>query len=334
MNAKYNILLRKNFTSLFRICRNAWKDSETLVNQKNVRFRLPVFLDMLFSLLLFGADSTDYRTFEFHKMNFRGRNAFITYIRNVKLRLWTSEEAFGLFDNKGLFNKRYADFITRGWMTTKNRSSQDIIDFIDKYRTVIVKPPTGTWGIGIYKLSYLEKDNIERLIGLTNEGKEFIIEECIENINSIKSLNPSSLNTLRIVTCVDKSGKTHVIKSLIRIGASDSCVDNASTGGITCSVNYKLGIIDSAGKSISGNTYLIHPISQMLLLGYPIPYWEGIEQYINEITKVEPKARYVGWDIAITDSGFELIEGNMSPGVNITQMCDMVGKWKQIKPLV
>ena len=334
MILKYNILSKKSFTSILNICWNAWKDSETLVNQNKVRFRLPVFLDMLFSLILFGANSTDYRTFEFYKMNFRGRNSFITYIRNTKLRLWTSEEAYGLFDNKGLFNIRYADFINRGWMTTKNISSQDVIDFINRHGTIIVKPPTGTWGIGIYKLNYLEKDKTVRLLELINEGKEFILEEYIENINSIKSLNPSSLNTLRIVTCVDQSGKTHVIKSLIRIGTSDSCVDNASNGGMACSVNYKLGIIDSVGKSISGSTYLIHPISQIHLLGYPIPYWDKIEEYINELTKVEPKARYVGWDIAITDRGFELIEGNMSPGENITQMCDMVGKWKQIKSLV
>lgn len=156
----------------------------------------------------------------------------------------------------------------------------------------------------------------------------------IENINSIKLLNPPSLNTLRIVTFVDQAGKAHVVKSIIRIGASNSCVDNASSGGIACSINDKLGIIDSVGKTHSGLTYLIHPVSQIQLLGYPIPYWEKIEQYINELTKVEPKARYVGWDIAITKSGFELIEGNMSPGVNVTQMCDMVGKWKLIKTFV
>ena len=33
------------------------------------------------------------------------------------------------------------------------------------------------------------------------------------------------------------------------------------------------------------------------------------------LTQVLPEARYIGWDIAITPNGFELLEANSCPGV-------------------
>ena len=333
MNSKIKILLRNNFKILLGISKKALVNSRIMVEQNLAKNQFFVLLDMFFSFLIFGADASNYRTFEFYKLNFRGRNAFITRIKNTKFRLRTSEAAFDLFYNKSLFNLRYSAFIKRNWVSTRNNTSLEILDFINKYKTVIVKPDTGTWGIGIYKLNYLDKDKVDLLIGSLNNGKEYVIEEIVENIESLKLLNPTSLNTLRVITMVDRLGHTHIIKSLLRIGATNSCVDNTSIGGLICSINEKFGIIDSVGKSLAGPSYFLHPISQKQLLGLVIPYWEKLENYVEEITKVEPKARYVGWDIAITNDGFELIEGNLSPG-ELMQISDMVGKWKLINSYV
>jgi hypothetical protein len=295
--------------------------------------RLLIFLDMILCLFLFGADSSDYLVFEFFKMNFRARNTFITRIRNKKMRLWTSNEAFGLFDDKGLFNEKYSGFIKRGWLSTRNKTSQEITDFIERYKTVIVKPAKGTWGIGIYRLNSDNKEMVESLVQDVKQGREFLLEENVENIDSIRMFNPPSLNTLRVVTCVDRWGKVHIIKSLIRMGVTDSCVDNARSGGIACSINSEYGIIDSAGKTMTGDSYVVHPVSKIRLLGFAIPYWDELQKYVDELARVEPKARYAGWDIAITRDGFELIEGNMSPGEQVTEMCDLVGKWNYLKSL-
>lgn len=164
MNYVIKLISKIKLKLFLDICKDAWKDSKTVVSEDLAKYRLLIFIDMLFSLLLFGADSADYRIFEFYNMNFRGRNAYITRIRNTKLRLWTSEEAFELFDNKGLFNIRFSKFISRGWISTKSKSSLDILDFINKYKTVIVKPSNGTWGIGVYKLNDLEKKKLINLL--------------------------------------------------------------------------------------------------------------------------------------------------------------------------
>ena len=46
-----------------------------------------------------------------------------------------------------------------------------------------------------------------------------------------------------------------------------------------------------------------------------------------EIAYIEPGARYVGWDIALTPGGIELLEGNIPPGQDLTQIATGCGIW-------
>ncbi len=46
------------------------------------------------------------------------------------------------------------------------------------------------------------------------------------------------------------------------------------------------------------------------MLGYGMPYWHKTIELVNEMAHLIPTLRYVGWDIAITEAGPELIEAN------------------------
>ena len=50
---------------------------------------------------------------------------------------------------------------------------------------------------------------------------------------------------------------------------------------------------------------------------------------VKEVAYYEPDARYVGWDLAITPNGVELLEGNIPPGEDITQIASGCGLWYQ-----
>ena len=65
--------------------------------------------------------------------------------------------------------------------------------------------------------------------------------------------------------------------------------------------------------------------------GLQIPHWEQIRALVNEAMERMPGIGYVGWDIAVTPDGCELIEGNCHwPGGNIIQL-DGIGKYQQIQ---
>lgn len=56
------------------------------------------------------------------------------------------------------------------------------------------------------------------------------------------------------------------------------------------------------------------------MLGFEIPKFQEVKRVVKEIANLSPKARIVGWDIAITDKGISLIEGNMGPGEDAMQL--------------
>ena len=44
--------------------------------------------------------------------------------------------------------------------------------------------------------------------------------------------------------------------------------------------------------------------------GYKIPHWSDLVELTEEIHRTIPNQIYVGWDFALTDNGWVLIEGN------------------------
>ena len=51
------------------------------------------------------------------------------------------------------------------------------------------------------------------------------------------------------------------------------------------------------------------------IYGFKVPFYEEACQMVKEASKVVPSVRYVGWDVAITNKGPVIIEGNCFPGV-------------------
>ena len=51
------------------------------------------------------------------------------------------------------------------------------------------------------------------------------------------------------------------------------------------------------------------------MLGFQIPNWNVLLQEVEEAAKLLPQCRFIGWDVAITEMGIELIEGNHNPGL-------------------
>ena len=80
--------------------------------------------------------------------------------------------------------------------------------------------------------------------------------------------------------------------------------------------------------------YECHPYSQIRFDGYDIPEFKDCIKIIEEISTIEPEARYVGWDIAITPYGLELLEGNIPPGEDITQIAAGRGLWYEVNKLI
>ncbi len=293
--------------------------------------RIFLRIDAYIALILHGATKYDYKLFEFYKLGYSERKKFITYFRGIYIdRICVPKKKRNIMNDKIEFNKRYSAFIKREYLSVNDVSDPEIKDFISRKKRVIVKPIGLCFGQGIF-ITESTNQSVNNLLEVIKTNRDYLIEEILQNCKEISIFSKSSLNTFRVVMIKDRKGVSHIIKIVLRMGASNACVDNAHSGGISVSVNAKTGIIDSLGKDMYGNEYIEHPISQIKLLGYQIPRIEELKDFAYKLMDVEPSIRYVGWDIAMLEDRCEVIEGNRRPGEDITQMCNNIPKYNIIK---
>lgn len=283
--------------------------------------RLRILLSMLYCTLRYGARPIDYERFEFRRKSAFERNRYMTILRYFKITKKIDRKTFAeISANKSRELEVFSNFIHRDWMSIDNDTdSEEIIKFINTHQSLIAKPEHGEQGHGIFRIKS-DKD-IARLL---NERLEtpFILEEVVENADYIKEINPSSLNTIRATTFVDKNGGIHIISVILRVGSPGACVDNWGAGGIGYNFDITTGLCDRAGKDKKNRTYLFHPGSGKKMIGFELKDFSGLKDYINELARILPSAKYVGWDIAITPSGYELIEMNCPAGHDMFQSFD------------
>ena len=316
--------LSKVYRHTVEILRDNWVHSGEYARKGMInKARLPLFADMLYAEITTGSDYGNYYIFDFEKKSQKERKEWITNHFNSHISYSHSgKETWNLFLDKAKFNARFHDFVKRGWLDTREADVERVKAFLSSYDKVIIKPFDLSKGDGIYILPTNDEKSVAQLLDEINRGNNCLLEEVMENVPELKALNPTSLNTIRIVTCMNSKGEIHFLCTVIRMGCTDGCTDNSYGGGITSYIDPETGRISGEAKDRRRNSLAVHPRSGIQLLGYQIPQWQEVMEFARKAALVVPEAKYVGWDIAVTTRGLELIEGNIPPGEGIIQVCD------------
>lgn len=208
----------------------------------------------------------------------------------------------------------YSMFIHRRWMIVDETCTrEELYKFVAEIGEVIAKPSSSECGRGIEKVNISNRDILDSIYSNRYTTK-YIVEEVVHNCKELHSLNPDSLNTVRVTYIIDKESRLQLFSVMLRTGASkDAVVDNWGSGGILMDVSVDSGIVDKPGLDERGNEYTIHPITKEKLIGYKIPRYKEMMEFAKEVASANRKVIYGGLDIAITDDAFELIEINFPP---------------------
>ena len=146
--------------------------------------------------------------------------------------------------------------------------------------------------------------------GLREEYGSFIAEELITAHESIKKLNPDSVNTVRVITYFDGE-KTIIHDAFMKVGQKGSFVDNGGAGGILISVDPETGVLKSDGCDERGVIYETHPDTGTKFNGYSLPDWDQARALAMELSTKVPGICYIGWDFTYTDKNqWIVVEGN------------------------
>lgn len=195
----------------------------------------------------------------------------------------------------------------------------DAIQLCSNLGEVIIKPSLTGRGIGVSKitiqngLTNLDEKSIQEVFDVYKE--DYLIEELIRQHPLMTALNPSSINTIRIVTYRNDM-EIVVVYTVIRIGRKDKPIDNESAGGISTIINQD-GTLGKYAYGSPGNDNIEFTDSGVRLEGYKIPSFSNAIDIVKKAHYQLPYFKLMGWDIAIEEDGTPtMIEFNTTPDLS------------------
>ena len=218
----------------------------------------------------------------------------------------------GVLADKTTFLSVYAPFVKHLFLSLEELKAQPekanrLLEASDK---IVFKASDGQCGRGIEILA-TQNLTSDLVLSTLEMGGNDLVEQFVEQHPDLQSLSPSGLNTLRVITQIRKDGGVDLLAARLRI-TIDSPVDNMAAGNAAASVNLNDGRVDRPAvfSDLEKDPVAVHPITSTPIVGFQVPYFKESLALATAAAKHRPENKSVGWDIAITKDGPELIEGN------------------------
>ncbi len=297
------VLKGASLGKFFKVIDNAHKRSG--------KGKVYIFFDTLFSMIRYGAGYNDYTTFEFWDLDSRQRDTYLTRFRSKKLMVYMNDHSYAhIFNNKNEFNRVFREYIGRGYVDLESDTDEKIKAFFESRDRYFAKMKDLSCGYGCELLKKEDFLNADAFLEYVQEKGFTTIEDVIENHPDIAKLYPYSVNTMRIITLLDKRGEAHALIAVFKMGKDGRVVDNYGLHGPVDMETGEFLFPAHSGDTTAGQHYTQHPNTHVPLLGYKVPYVKEAVEMAKRAAKVVPQMRYIGWDVAVTPTGPVIIEGN------------------------
>ena len=198
---------------------------------------------------------------------------------------------------------------------------------------LFVKPLTGSGGKGAERwdrvgprtwangaLTLGERALVDRL---SEKGRPMIVQRRVRPHRALELLTSGATPTVRALTMVDEHGEPELVAAVFRMSfGANRTVDNIHAGGLACRVSLedgRLGIASNLGSDARLGWTSEHPTTGARIEGTQLPYWEEVKDLAVRAHRIFADRLLIGWDIAITDDGPTLIEGNRGPDMDLMQ---------------
>ena len=272
-----------------------------------------LWCDVLFSSIKYNISLLDYFYFKFYVLTKEQRRTFAGtgYMYEYQLLMNPIKER-KVLENKLIFLKKYAKFISHAYSNKEDFLSSEVTRnklFNNSSRKLVLKSSDGQCGDGIQVLNLNKLSEAQVLQEIKNSNND-LIEEFIVQHDELMKISSSGLNTVRIFTQMHNND-VDILGVRLRI-TINSYVDNLAAGNIAAPVNKNTGIVEGKGvySDVTKNDVTVHPVSGIKIVGFQLPFWSECLNMVKEAALTFPENKSIGWDVAITNSGPELLEGN------------------------
>lgn len=261
-----------------------------------------------------------------HKSKGLHKPEHVTIMRN-KLAFGQYFEKVGLPTPKLLCFNHNNEFVYRDQSTFVN-SKDDVVGFFQNglestgNTEMFIRPLSLEGGVGCFKLNL---NNCKSKVDYHYEdflAGSFVCTEVIKQHPEINNIFDKSINTIRMLSFIDKDNNIRLISAAMRFGIGDSVVDNGSSGGFFVGIDLETGTLKDKGHQFNehgGATPTEHPDTGYVFGDFKIPFFDESRELVKKALEHLPTG-FAGWDIAITPSGPTLIEANENPHLHLSDM--------------
>ena len=298
-----------------RVIKNAsfdkLKQAIDAVHERSGKSKLAIFLDMAWCTLCYGSGYYDYEIFAFYNLTAAQRKTYVTRLISKKLNVFLNDVDYcHYFDNKDEFYSIFGEYTGRSFLDMSTATVEDVAAFVEGKDRIFCKLRSKTCGIGCERLNISDFCSTDELYAYLKEKEFYTIEDVIKNHPDVAKLYDNAVNSMRIITLLDDDKKVHCLYVVQKIGLNGSVIDNNC---MFSPVDIETGRIKypaHSGDTTLGIVYTEHPNSGITIQGYQLPYVKEAVQMVFEAAQKIPQVRYVGWDVAVTENGPIIIEGN------------------------
>lgn len=272
-----------------------------------------LWADVLKASLTYNISLLDYFYFKFYKLSKAERETYAGtgYMYEYQLKMNPKSER-DVLEDKILFLAKFKEFVIRKSATIAElKNNQNKIEELlhNPSGKLVAKGSKGQVGAEV-KVIDAANYKADSLLKFMDDNKFDLLEEYVVQHHDIMAMSPSGLNTIRIFTQIEE-GKIHYLGARFRI-TINSTVDNMAAGNPAAPIDLKTGIVNGEAvfSDITREPISVHPVTGVKIVGFQVPFWKETLEMMEKAVFVAPKNRSVGWDIAISENGPELIEGN------------------------
>ena len=201
-------------------------------------------------------------------------------------------------------------------------SFDGIFKLLRQEKLLALKPSAGTHGDGFYRMEYADGKYLingkemteDEIVGMISGFKSvYVITEYLFMHHELKKIYPNAVNTIRVAVVNQSAYEPKIMQTYMRIGSSKSgFTDNVGYGGICAKIDTATGRY-YCPQQIHDHVFTPcpkHPDTGVEIEGI-VPNWDYMCEGVLNICRFMPELEYLGFDIAITDDGFKIIEINI-----------------------
>lgn len=281
-----------------------------------------IYQKMIVFRYIYSLTAKEYFIYNFEDASYSERKKFLPRMQTKYYYEVINNSMFRrVLDKKNISYDVFKKYYKREMVCIANvDDAETLLDFIKRHDKFIFKGLGGHGGEGVEIIDSSDTKKLFELYGLVVKNKPFILEELIKQSPLLGCFHENSVNTIRVVTFQYK-GDVSILWSFLRTGQGGSAVDNMGSGGFGAFIDVETGKIITDGIDWKGTGVLKHPDSNITFKGYQIPKWDEAVKMAQELAGEMSEMHCVGWDLALTDDGWVLVEGNARPQCVTIQTC-------------